>query len=497
MFELAVRNIYRNGARLRPMVAIMVLSFALLIIGNAVLSFADQAFYQAFARNIAADMGVSPVAQEKYTLFGADVLLVGEYLVPPVLPEFEKLQQAAQAMPQVRATAGVISTAARIEFESGSSTRSADLALFGVDFADYAKLFPQLEIVKGGFPAVGQTGIMLQEQHARNAELGTPVLLMVSNGISFTIREVPLAGVYRYPVHDRLLDRLALLDAETARALNGYVYASQDTTEIPAEEEALFSSDLDDLFGTGGGEETQGFGSMDAGIAEGAEQSSSASVFDELDSLFSDTADDLSEQDGQIASTAVKVFNHLLISLNDRDQDDAVRHQLVAAGFSADQYEIRDWRNTVGGSAVLVWYLQIMLNAGLFFVALGAAIITSNALMLSVLERRKEIGTMRALGASRARVSLMVSIESMIVMVGAAFLGILLGVCITLVFNRFHFSTDNQYIEILFGGGSLQARASISLVVAHLIGAVFLAAVALLYPLRYALRIPPAAAMSE
>ncbi|MFP4153835.1 MAG: ABC transporter permease, partial [Alkalispirochaeta sp.] len=197
------------------------------------------------------------------------------------------------------------------------------------------------------------------------------------------------------------------------------------------------------------------------------------------------------------AGTVPGAWNFLLVSLRDPADRAGVIGWLERNGYSEDAgYRVRDWYRTVGGNASLVRYLQYLFNAGLVFVALGATIIATNALVLSVLERTKEIGTMRALGGGKGRIGGMIALETLIVVTGAGLLGILAGTVGVHVLNGADVVVENQYIRILFGGESVQGSVSVSLVVNHIVAAVALAAVSVLYPLKRAFAVSPREAMA-
>lgn len=479
LFVLALRNVSRSINKLRPMMVMIVLSFALLIAGNAVLDFASQSFYQLYSQNLTADMSVTSHNEEgSFNLFGSDAFLVGEFLVPATLLEFPSLQQAVNTHSSVIASAGVVSTAGRIEY----GRRRTDRIVFGVDFPDYLSLFPDLEIVLGSVDENAQTGIMLQEAH--HAALGSPepgsrLLITAARGNTFTIREVPLLAVYRYPATDEALALVSLVDVQTARALSGYVYGALDPSELPEEHRGLADAELDDLFG--GGDDF-----FDDDFAE-EEAAGDLWAFDTAPG----------EEIVQARQTIEGAWNHLLVRLNsERDQARLVR-SLEQQGFNEEAgYLFRDWRQTAGGTALLVWYLQLMLNAGLLFTSIGAVIVAINALMLSVFERQKEIGTMRALGARQMTVSALIIIETMLVVAGSALLGIVLGLAAVWGINEAGITIDNQYFEIMFSGQALQALVSSRLLLQHLLAALFFGLLAAMYPLRRALSIKPARAMA-
>lgn len=478
---LILRNVTRNLRRLLPMVAVLALSFTALTIGNGVLGTAEQTLYHTYAAHLAGDFSIAPTGEESFTIFGSDMLLVGEFLVPPVLTNFETLQGYLQEHPAVRGSTGVVTALARVEV---ANTRK-DAVVFGVDIAEYRSLFPGITLVAGRWPDPGETAVMVQETSAtpdaRTSLVGSEALLSVARDNTFTLRTVPVVGVFRYPVTDEMLSRVVLTDPDTARSLNGFVYGAAEVSW-----DGDTDSSLDDLFGD------DGF--WDEPEPE-REESGDSNLFAEIEQFLSDTQ---AQDEATQARAAVQgAWNYLLVRTHVSQNASTVMQDLRQRGFSQEAgYLTRDWRRTVGGTAQIVWYLQVMMNGGLLFIAFGAVVIATNALMLSILERTAEIGTMRALGASRQRVAVMISGETAVLVVGSALLGILLGAGGVQVLNALGLEPVNQYMRILFGGQAVYGAVTGTLI-RNLVGtAVLLAVFALLYPLKRALSISPVRAMA-
>ncbi|MFP4644822.1 MAG: ABC transporter permease [Spirochaetales bacterium] len=480
--QLAARNIARGRRRLAPMVVVIVITFAVLFVGNAVLSSSQQALYGTFSEYVSGDLSVSATADSNFTIFGSDALLIGEYQVPPTLLEFEQLQERVQNMPEVRATLPAVTAAGRIELDE--TTR--DRAILGVDFERFQDMFPRLEIVDGEYPESGEAAALVQDDWSSDL-VGDRALLSTARDLSFTLREVEVGGIFEFPVEDDMLDRLILVDANTARSLNGYVYGSGGVVDLPEEDQRALESEFDDMFS-----ERESFEEESADEDSG--QDSAGTSIEQLETFFAETDQEAREERG----TAEGAWNFLLVSLHDRADIDRVQARIRQAGFGPDNgFEVRDWRETVGGNAQLAWYLQLMFNIGVFFIAVGAAMITTNALVLSVLERTGEIGTMRALGATRLRVSVLILVETLMVVLGSAVVGIILGIGSSLLLNSANVVVDNPYIRILFGGEAVNARLSAALMTAHLIGGFALALASVVYPLKRALCIVPVQAMTQ
>jgi len=478
LFSLAFRNVLRNFRRHAPLMISIVLIFMVLIVGNALLSTTRAALYQVYARNISGDMTIGAAAESNFTLFGSDRLLVGQYLVAPTLTDYRQLQETLQTYPEVSRTAGMVTLAGRVEIDK----RNQDLTLFGVDFSRYPDLVPGLKLEAGHFPAPGEPGIIVQNQGWKKSTtlLGSTALLGSIHGTSFTLREVPVTGIFSYPVGDTLLDTVALIDIETARALNGYVYGYGEAARIPEEDQAVLASDFDDLFGEM--EEDDRLAAEDPVDPDLTVKQNLAEEFD--------LTNDSDLVDG--------AWNFLLISLHNPKDIDRVLSRLSADGLAPESgYLARGWSGSVGGNAQLTNVLQLVFNGGLLFVAIAAVIIAANALLLSILERTGEIGTLRAMGAGKARIAAMISIESLLVIFLSAVVGITAGYLALTGINAVELVIDNPYITILFGGKPLNGQLTIPLVFAHLAAALLLTLLSMIYPLKRALSIQPVKAMTS
>ncbi len=481
---LILKNIYRSLPRLLPMIAIIVAVFAALVVGNAVLAASTDALYRTYGRLVAGDLGIQAASEGNFTVFGSDQLLVGDFLIPPTISEYSELRSAVQDIPAVHAQAGLVTAVARVQIDN----RTLNRTLFGVNFDEYRRLFPDLELIAGDFPAPGEPGMVVQDgwgagTGSSDGMLGEPALLASARDNSFSLREVPVTGVFRYPVEDELLDTVVLVDADTARAMNGYLYGAVESVELSDDERNALEDDVDALFGSppagsGGAEEA---GTVDIGaLFGGGEPDSDAGAANSAGTV--DTG----------------AWNFLLLSLRDSERRGEVEDRLEEAGFTVDGgYRIREWWHTVGGNALILRYLQLIFNAGVVFVAVGAGAIAANALVLSVLERTSEIGTFRALGATRLRIAAMITTETFIIVTGAAAIGLFLGVSGVNFLNDAGFTVSNQYIRILFGGGAVRGLVDGELIRNHVIAAMVLTAFALFYPLKRALWINPREAIES
>ena len=480
MYFIILRNISRNIHRLKPLLIILIAIFLIVFLINSILDYIDKTFESSYVEYLSGEASLAPNEAESFNIFGSNALLVGEYLVPPVFADYESIiDSLLDDSAAIKDSTSIVSSAAQVAvFES----KKAQI-LFGVEFKDYLEFFPGIVLLHGQIPSPGTPGIIIQEElyeqiQKENPEkqiLESPALLTVAYDISFTIREVPIVGVFRYPVEDQILDRVAIVDADTARALNGYVYGASEEVDLSDEQNSLLDLDLEDLFG-----------SEDSFVSDETIQND---ILGSVDSIFTDKDEFITAQ-----TSVSNAWTMVLLRFMDNKQE---RRFFRKIKTEKKDLIIRNWRNTVGGNVVIVWFLRILLNAGIIFIITGAVAITINAIVLSVYERTKEIGTMRAIGAQKKTIAYIIGSEVIIVVVGAALIGIILGLIFTVIFNIISIEFDNTFILSMFGGGPLKGVVSFRLVILHIIFAIIIGLVSFLSPLRKALLMEPVKAINK
>ncbi len=114
------------------------------------------------------------------------------------------------------------------------------------------------------------------------------------------------------------------------------------------------------------------------------------------------------------------------------DQITATLRTALPAG-----YDVKDWLDLVPFvEAYMTILTPMMLIMAIIFFGLGALVVT-NTLYLSVMERTREIGLILALGSSRMRVMGMVLTEAGVITLAGAFYGALIGVGLVLIVQAF------------------------------------------------------------
>ena len=193
-------------------------------------------------------------------------------------------------------------------------------------------------------------------------------------------------------------------------------------------------------------------------------------------------------------------WNFLLLRLAGPRATEAQERRLVddlngyfrANGIAA---EAVGWRLASGGFARLASAVLGVFHGTVAVIAVVAVIIITNTLVISVMERTAEIGTMRALGASRRFVRRLFLLETLSTswLFGAA--GILLGAAVVAVLGGTGIRAGNDFMRVLFGGDVLTPVLSAFSIGLAAAVATAIGLVASVYPVTMALRVQPVRAV--
>jgi len=478
IFFLALRNLVRNIKNSLIILILLMVIILLFFLGNSILVETDSGLRKSYVDNYTADLVIKVKSDISFSLFGANTPAVGEYFPIPVLKNINQIKEILELSPSVKSFTSQVSGVALMDI----SGKRYKVPLFGVDGSDYIEFFKGIEIVAGDVFDIGTEGLMMTESRVERIALetgnkpriGDPVLLTMAGNNGFKIREVPLVGIYRYESSSAGLDDLLLIDVQTLRALNSISLASSD--EVSDSEDLFSSGSIDDLFGSDDVE---------------AEQDDSFSVDSVLD-LLSSTSDFADEP------LAGGGWNFLLLRLKEGVSDKRILNELNRRFYEADlNVEAINWRDAAGLSALMVLLLQVMYNGGFLLVVFAGIIAIVNILIISIYERTGEIGTLRAIGATKKYILSLIFIENLILSFLGGLLAITGGEIIRQIINRTHIAISNSVVQSLMGGTVLKLSFSPSVAFISLLTALVLGIISTIYPVRMALSIEPVTAVAK
>jgi ABC-type lipoprotein release transport system permease subunit len=154
-----------------------------------------------------------------------------------------------------------------------------------------------------------------------------------------------------------------------------------------------------------------------------------------------------------------------------------------------------DWRIGAGNSAILLLVIQAFFNIGIFLISVTGVIAAINILLISVFKRTREIGTLRAIGASDGYIRMLVLGENIILSCLGGILGIFGGLWILTMINRMGITIPNELLASLFGGTLLSIEFLPSVAAAAFGIAMVLGIVSSLFPVEKAVHIEPVVAV--
>lgn len=141
-----------------------------------------------------------------------------------------------------------------------------------------------------------------------------------------------------------------------------------------------------------------------------------------------------------------------------RQRDPRAAAAPIAASLDrrfASSLEAHTWEDLGGpfiGGMMLTRFVARIMD---FMMAAIVAAGVLNTAMMSVFERTREVGTMRAIGVPRARVRRLFLLESLILGVGGAVVGTAVGVLLILVFGHYGIPAFSEAQRYSYGGDYL------------------------------------------
>jgi ABC-type lipoprotein release transport system permease subunit len=155
------------------------------------------------------------------------------------------------------------------------------------------------------------------------------------------------------------------------------------------------------------------------------------------------------------------------------------------------------WQTASGLTGQFVLLMRFVLYAAVLIIFAVALVILSNALVMATLERVREFGTLRALGAQRNFVLAILIAEGGLVglIFGAA--GAALGATLVIELGRTGIPAHNDVMTFFFSGSLLQPALNVSNVLMGVLTATLVSVLSCLYPAWIAVRVTPRLAMQS
>jgi putative ABC transport system permease protein len=296
------------------------------------------------------------------------------------------------------------------------------------------------------------------------------------------LREAKVVGIFNPPNENSAMFQIVYCNPAFARSFANLTYASSFSQELPDSIDlSLNALDEDDLFA-----------SLDDFEMEDSDAFLGSSI-DDFDTILGDTTlrDELNKTDDG-------AWHFILMKVNNPMQTKAIIAQLNEKFKEAglDVYAM-DWRAAAYSYSQSVEGIGLVFNILIIILAIVVFIIIMNTMIVSVIERTGEIGTMRAIGAEKKFVRRLFVSETFMLTSISSLLGILLAAIIMLIFNSLNITITNSIAKMILGGGLLRFSPTAGIIITTIVIAIGGSLISNLYPVSSALKITPLKALNH
>lgn len=474
--KIAFRSILRHKGK---MIAICILVFfgtILIVFGQ---SFVDAASYwskKAIIDNFTGDLIIySERSKDKPSPFS---------FISPLqnISNIDKIENSLSNDPLVKDFVPFTQNFATIEVKDELKAKAKDeeeqeifMIFNAIDPVRYQKVFQSINLLEGTFfgiteqnPNNYESGLMVEKDLAdrykkrydTDLKIGDylTIVAFTQNG-GVNALKVKVIGIFEYKAFKRMLSGNCFLDMKTYSNLFNFV-GFEITNPSEQLSKALSSTSEEDIFASS-----------------------------DVDFTKEIKFENLSEKKlSGYTMIAVKLKQGILLA-------DALKHfNEKAKEFG---YKVVPYNEASGGLDQISNAMRIFIaiTTTLIFIIVG--IIIMNTLIINVNERYYEIGTMRAIGASKAFIRNMFISESLMVNITGFLAGILVSLPFVYYFQNNGLVIPKMIAEVLLGGGRLYFMVSFSSIIMGFFLILIISILATWYPIRIATKIPPVKAMSE
>jgi ABC-type lipoprotein release transport system permease subunit len=499
--KIAWRNLWRHRSHSLVVGTILCLGAMLMTVGNGVVSGMDRGLQRTVVRGFTGDLVLVPDVHEGDNVF---LEIMGKTLEPidnftAVRPVLERTAFVESFLPVGKNMAMILNDEGGMPFF---------LYILGVDFERYNRTFPSNRVlIEGREPEAGKPGLLLpafarHEIHDMNNVWFIPVntrldtsgldlqdrkragdlnvksgmVLMGFNGDNSTTDILlDVNGIFRYRALNTIFGHFALMDIESYRQVLGYFRASEKIAEpLSSRDSTLFIADdnLDDLFS--GDSLMAGDRLAAPGVSPNVDWKPGAGAIR--------GAGDPDEGTYNLVLLLLKPGTdpeRAAETLNERLRRDSLGVRAVS------------WKAALGPVGSMATLIKGALFAFVTLLFLVAIIIIVNTLSMAALERTPEIGMMRAIGARRGFIGTMFLAETAALSAAFGGLGMGLGVLIVEILAQLRLSSENDMLQLLFGGDTFRPVLTPWDLGLTLIQLAFVTVAAVLYPLLVARGVTP------
>lgn len=494
MFTLrfAFKNIISRKSSL-VIILFIAFSIALLVVANAVFDGTGNGIEKTFSSNFTGDVVVRAKTDFPMSLFGDETPVTGKLSELPRITPYTQVLSLLKNHNEITDTTSQLTGQAVLKIEENNKA----VMLFGVEGKDYSGMMTGIKILEGLPYGLGEKGIMISTAVRDDIfndtgimlKTGDEVQLVSSNGSSYTIRSTPISAVYEYEVKNDLQNNIVLVDPDTLRSLLGIESLTSAPIQIDKSQTDLIDAlDEDSLFGEDGLSDDALFGGDDFTNEE--------IVNDEI-SVENNSDIDISSllDENESAQTT---WNYIICKVSDKNKADKIAKSLNKE-FKKNEWNVyaSSWRAAAGMSAQYIYWMRLIFNIGLILLIGTGFIVVNNTLIIAAMDRTKETGALRAIGADRNFIAVEYLLETLMLTITAGIIGCILGTIGNSILVNANITFSNSYLVQLFGGTVLRTKVTLQNIFSGMGLSLLLAVIGWLYPVHIALDTSPVEAMAH
>ena len=504
IIKLALRNLKEHKSKSIIISMFILFGVAIVIMGNSFLESVNRGLEKDFRANLTGDITIS-VIPEKGTsidIFGINTTTITtDQQLVPALTDLERVEQILAETDGIKKKSKMISAQvilskdAEIDF-SVLQDDDKDIGIFDLPMAmlfagedgTYWDLFPDLKMVEGRYPEPGTNEIIVDTRVVESfikswdkpLELGDDVLMARMDGL---IREGKVVGIFKPANEYTAMFQSVYCNPGLARAFADLTYANSFSQELPDTIDLSISDMSEDDF----------FGGDDDIFGDIEDDTTLLGSTADFDSILGDTT-----LRDQLNQTDDGTWQYIQAKLDSPRQDKKIVAKLnkrfKEEGLNANAM---NWKSAAISYSGTVEGIGFIFNLLIIILAIVVFIIIMNTMVVSVIERTSEIGTMRAIGAEKKFVKKLFYSEALVLTSLSSVAGIIFAFICMAIFNAFNIAVTNTIAKMILGGGLLHFSPTPKIIFTTIIVALLGSIVSNRYPVKSALRITPIKALSK
>lgn len=488
IWAIAIRNLWQHKTKTLIIGALVSLGIMLTFAGNALIDSMIRNISGIFTEYYTGDILITSTETLGAGVFGAQSDDAMGFPVIPLIRDYDKVMEKVSDLEGVAAVTRQLSGYAMFNLDKAGM----DYGLFfGVESESYFSVMKGIQLVSGRLLEPGEKGMILGEvlwkrfkdQHGLEVKPGDTIQLNSYGLAGMKIIELPVVGVYRFPQGNERFFPVSFVDAPSLRYLLGRSGGVAEKVEVTAEATEFLDMDLDSLFSD------DSFGEV---ITTGPASQLAPDSPAQTQTSSKEPANDATAEAAQNESW------HFIVIRTEKGADingmiSRLNHEIDGSDLLA---RAQGWWVSAMPDSATYSGVQLLFNVALFILAFVSIIIIMNTLVVSVMERTSEIGTMRALGAQKSFVSRMFIAETGFITLVFGLIGLAMGGAIILILNRIGLPTDNDALRFLGGGAVLRPTVSAQPIIMACVLMGVIGLFSWIYPVMIALKVSPLKAIA-